>query len=134
MSVSVETPPEVERDRRMEFRVELRNWLPVPITVPTTVRPWYWQLDGVHDADATEPDPDGSLSEAGGSLSFSAFERKEITRIWNGRIRATESAPFLPVDPGTHTLGVEVTATAGPRPSARREFEIVPETGGGSEQ
>ena len=128
VGVDVHTPPTVERDQSMEFRVILRNRSPLPLSIPTKARPWYWALDGVHDADMTEPDPEdpeGIISTEPGTLTFSPFETKEITRVWNGRTRTDADGGLLPLDYGEHELSVEVTTTAGSRLQARRTFSVV---------
>lgn len=128
VSVSVRTPLVIERDQPMEFQVTFRNWLPVPFSIPTKARPWYWQLDGVHDADVTEPDPedpDSVISNERGALTFASFETKVITGIWNGRMRVKADGPLLPVECGEHVLEIEVTTTAGGRMYSSQTFKIV---------
>lgn len=128
VSLSLRVPKQVVQDQPMEFQVVLRNWLPVPLSIPTSGRPWYWELDGVHDADAAEPDPtdpDGIISDSSGELSFSPFETKQITRVWNGRLRTDSQDPFLPLEPGEHVLEAEVTTRGKSRPQASQTFLVV---------
>ncbi|WP_135827374.1 hypothetical protein [Halorussus halobius] len=125
VDVDITAPSEVERDQSVAFDVTLRNRLPVPVELDTGLRPWYWHVDGVHDADRAEPDPDGQLLGESGTLAFGPREAKELSLSWDGRVRADEDGPFLPLDPGEHELGVEVTATNAARPRAVHRFRVV---------
>lgn len=125
IDVRVAAPSKVARDQPVEFTIALRNRLPVPVELDTGLRPWYWHVDGVHDADRAEPDPDGRLLDESGTLAFGALETKEITRTWNGRVRTDEDGPFLPLEPGEHELGVEVTTTNAARPRTIHRFRVV---------
>lgn len=128
VSVDVCTPSTIEQDQPMEFQVTFRNWLPIPLSLQTKARPWYWQLDGIHDADVTEPDPqnpDGVISNNQGKFRLSSFNLKKITRVWNGRIRMESDGPLLPLEPGEHVLEVEVTTTDGRRLHSSQRFRIL---------
>lgn len=125
IGVYIAAPAEVAPDQPMEFTVVFRNRLPIPIQLETRLRPWYWHIDGVHDADESELDPDAHELEQSGTFSFDAFESKEISRTWNGRVRSEEDGPFLPLDRGEHELGVELTATNTGRQRAVHRFQVV---------
>jgi hypothetical protein len=109
----------------MEFTIVFRNRLPVPIQLETRFRPWYWHIDDVHDADVSEPDPEAPELEQTSTFSFDSLESKEISRTWNGRVRAKEDGPFLPLDRGEHELGVKVAATDSELLQTVHRFRVV---------
>jgi hypothetical protein len=128
ISVSIEVPSQIQQDQPTEFRISIRNWLPIPITLHTGARPWYWHIDGIHDADSTEPDPQGALLEDTTAFEFDPFECKRITKVWNGRLRTDENGSYLPVDHGEHVIGVTVTAKTGDNLTASQTFEVIPQS------
>lgn len=123
ISVSITAPTQVPRGSSVQFTIQLRNRLPLPLEIETGLRPWYWQIDGVHDADASEPDPE-ELVDQDGMLSFTPFEIKTIQRSWNGRIRHEPSAPFILPETGKHELCVEIASKRFRNPKATHMFSI----------
>jgi hypothetical protein len=73
-----------ERGEPVEIVVELRNRLPVPVTVETPQRRlWGWTVEGHLEASDEPRYDDGQ----GGTMSFRGRERKRLTRRWDGRIK-----------------------------------------------
>lgn len=128
ISVSIVAPAEAYQGSTVQFAVQFRNRLPLPLEIETGLRPWYWHIDGVHDADASEPDP-AELPDDDGTMYFSPFEIKTIQRSWNGRIRHEPSAPFVLPDRGKHELTVEIITKRFRNPKASHIFSIRQEPG-----
>lgn len=106
VGVSVST----DRDRYapgedVEITVELRNRIPLPITVPTrTRRIWGWAVDGEVGAS----DEATYLDTTRGSIRFRGWERKRFTRTWDGRFKRVganrDPTRWEDASPGTHEV------------------------------
>ncbi|WP_290817748.1 hypothetical protein [Halovivax sp.] len=106
ISVSVTTPStEYDRLTRIPFRVEMRNPLPVPITLATdSPLVWTWSVDGIEEASHV------ALRDPGderGSLTFSRGERKVVSRTWDQTFRVSESE-WEHAEPGEYTIAARV--------------------------
>lgn len=72
------------RGQAVDITVELRNRMPLPMSVETPERRlWGWTVDGHLEASDEPRYSDG----AAGELQFRARERKRFRRRWDGRIK-----------------------------------------------
>jgi len=85
LAVSVRTDRErYERGDAVEITVEIRNRLPLPVTLATPQRRlWGWAVDGYLEASDETRHVDGQA----GALAFRGRERKRFVREWDGRIK-----------------------------------------------
>jgi len=106
VSVSITTPEtEYTLGTRIPFRVQMRNHLPVPVTLRTRSPVlWSWTVDGYPEASHVEQyDP----PDEAGYLHFDQGERKQFSGRWTGHFRVTERE-WEPAEPGEYTLGVGI--------------------------
>lgn len=113
LSVSVTT----DRERYtvgddVAITVELRNRLPVPITVATAGgRLWGWTVDGEIEA-SDEP---RRRSAHHSSIELRGFERRRFERTWDGRFKRTGSPTrWIEADPGEYEIGAYVATRGEP--------------------
>lgn len=113
---------EYARGESVEFTVEIRNRLPVPVSVPTPqLRLWGWELNGELEAS----DEVTYSSDEPGQLALAGGEVKRIPQTWNGRLKRTGAAAngqaewVLP-ERGTHRLSAFVAT----RPEKRDSVEL----------
>lgn len=106
------------------FTVEIRNRLPVPVTVRTpTRRLWGWAVDGELEAS----DEHAYAGDTAGEFSLEGGDVLRIDREWSGRFKRTgrpgdRTEHVLP-DRGVHELSAFV-ATDDPRPRDSVEVEL----------
>lgn len=111
VSIAVSTPKtEYEVGEAIPFQVELKNSLPVPVTIPTdSPLLWSWTVDGYDEAAQTdELDP----PEKPGKLYLDRGERKVFTKEWSQLFKVSERE-WEEADPGEHLLGAYVNASEG---------------------
>jgi hypothetical protein len=106
ISLSITTPQtEYAVGSRIPFRVQMRNRLPLPVTL-TTRSPvlWSWTVDGHPEASHVEQydPPDGP-----GKLHFERDERKQFSGRWTGHFRVTKRE-WEPAQPGEYALGAGI--------------------------
>ena len=124
LDIGVYAPEKVPQGEGCRIKIVFQNRLPIPLRLTTGFRPWYWAIDGVHDADAAEPDPDGELLTEENQLYFGSLEQRTISRYWSGRVRNTPEGKHQYLEMGQHSLTVEITAREGQRPSDTHTFDI----------
>lgn len=102
LSVTVSTPKRAyEPGETVPFVVELRNALPIPVSVSTpSPLLWTWHVDG-HTEASHLPQP---LPDDGRTFDFGRGERKRFSRRWEQSFRVSESE-WEPADPGEYTIG-----------------------------
>lgn len=85
LGISVSTDRErYARGETVEIVIELRNRLPVPVSIVTPAqRLWGWTVDGYLEAS----DESRYDVPAAGTLEFRGWERKRFVRRWDGRIK-----------------------------------------------
>ncbi|WP_418282144.1 hypothetical protein [Halorubrum sp. DTA98] len=109
LSVDVSSPDRVyEVGSAIPFRVELRNALPIPVTV-TTRSPilWTWDVDGHREASRVP----GGLPDGTGSFTFDRGERKLFDRSWHGSFQVSASE-WERATPGEYTIGAGLAVDA----------------------
>jgi hypothetical protein len=103
VSVDVSTPrDEYPADGTVPFTVEMKNALPVPITI-TARSPvlWNWTVDGLPEASRIDPH-DAPDEQAG--FEFDRGERKTFRKRWDGRFRVAQRE-WEPAGPGEYAVG-----------------------------
>lgn len=121
VTVSVSTDRQrYERGDAVELTANFKNWLPVPVEIPTPKqRPWGWDVNGELEAS----DERVHTRENPSAFRFSGGERKQVEFVWNGRFERTEGvhewvtpAPgeyeitvFVATHPRTHRLSDSTT-------------------------
>ena len=126
VTLSVSLPRrEFALDEPVPFTVEIRNRLPVPVTVPTPQpRLWGWAVDDQVEA----TDEPTFASDRPGGLELGGREAKRISRTWDGRFERSDGGPdgrsewVLP-ERGRHELSAFV-ATDPPCASDSVTFEL----------
>lgn len=85
LTVRIETDrPRYATGEPIEITVEVRNRLPVPVTIETpTRRLWGWSVNGYLEASDELRYRDGGR----GNFEFRGRERKRFQRIWDGRVK-----------------------------------------------
>lgn len=85
LAVRVRTDRErYDRGDPVEITIEIRNRLPLPVTLATPRRRlWGWAVDGYLEAS----DETRFVDDQAGSLEFRGRERKRFVREWDGRIK-----------------------------------------------
>ncbi|MFC6824095.1 hypothetical protein [Halopelagius fulvigenes] len=125
LSVTVETDREVYAPGDpVELTVVIENSLPLPVAVETeTRRLWGWTVDGELEAS----DERVYLSDAAGTLSFRAKERKVLTHTWDGRFKRVggegEPTRWVEAEPGVHEIGAFVDVPEKPEDSVEIRIE-----------
>lgn len=126
LTISVETDRDTYAvDERVQFRVTVRNRLPLPVAIETPDRRlWGWTVDGELEA-SDEPRFDDPARETPGTLTLRGGQQLVVSRTWHGRfrrVRTHEPTRWVPADPGRHELGVFLAYEGGPR--ATTTFEV----------
>ena len=126
IAVAVETDRDrYERGEPVEFTVDFKNRLPLPVEIPTPQqRRWGWTIDG--ELEAT--DERRYTRSRPSAFRFRGGERKQITVTWNGRFERTGGARHESVlpSPGEYELEVFVATHEGRyRPSDSTTITIV---------
>lgn len=106
------------------FTVEIRNRLPVPVTVRTpTRRLWGWAVDG----ELAASDEHTYAGDTAGEFSLEGGDVLRIEREWSGRLKRTgrpgERTEHVLPDRGVHELSAFV-ATSDPQPRSSVEIEL----------
>lgn len=119
LSVDLTTPrAEYERGEGVPFTVDIRNTLPVPVTVETvSPRLWTWSLDGHDEASHVQP----STPAEPRTFTFTRGERKRFRRRWSGLFRVSDSEWEHPAS-GRYTLRASLNV------SRAGERDLVAET------
>lgn len=125
VSVSVSVPRrEFSVGEPVPFTVEIRNRLPVPVTVRTpTRRLWGWEVDG----ELAASDESTYAGENAGQFALEGGDALRIEREWSGRFKRTggrgERTEHVLPDRGVHELAAFV-ATSDPQPRSSVEIEL----------
>lgn len=84
LDVDLRAPGQVTVGESTEFLFQVRNRLPVPVslTLPTS-RLWGWTVDGVDEADARGYQP----PESPRTVTFKRRERRTFSDTWDGTVR-----------------------------------------------
>lgn len=118
VAVSIETDRDTyAAGEPVEFAVEFRNRLPVPVSVTTpTRRLWGWTVDGLLAAS----DERRYLSDRRAIIDFRGGERKRITRRWDGLFKRTDGQTrWVEPDPGEYELAAFLALDRETRPEDR---------------
>jgi len=109
ISVSVTSPAEAYAvGDPVPFTVEMKNALPVPISVPTrSPRLWSWAVDGYPEGSHVPETP----SRDTGVLEFDRGEWKAFGRTWHGLFQV-EGAEWVAPDPGEYTISAAINVEA----------------------
>lgn len=110
LSVEVPTGP-FTRGEPVPFRVQVRNRLPIPVSVRTASPVlWTWSIDGHEEASMvplrSPPDEEGRFRVARG-------DRVIFERSWNGHLRVNDRE-WVPAELGEHTLAARINTVGGP--------------------
>lgn len=110
------------RDEQVDIAIELRNRLPVPVTVATPQRRlWGWSVDGYLEASDERRYDDGEP----GQFEFRARERKRFLRRWDGRIKHEQAGSPTRWEQATGELEIAAfVAVAGDRPTDTTTIRI----------
>lgn len=112
IAVSVDAPSEpFAPGERIPFTVELRNRLPIPITLPVASPvPWTWAVDGEPSAGRNRA---ARAPEEPKGFAFDRGERKRFERRWSGRFKVGPRE-WEQAAPGEHTISVAVNTEGDP--------------------
>lgn len=125
IAVSVSVPDrEFSIGDPVPFTVEIRNRLPVPVTVRTPSRRlWGWEVDG----DLGASDEPTYAGDTPGEFSLEGSDYLRIEREWSGRLKRTgrggKRTEYVLPDPGVHEIAAFV-ATKDPQPRGSVEIEL----------
>lgn len=106
------------------FTVEIKNRLPVPVTVRTpTRRLWGWEVDG----DLGASDESRYAGDTPSQFALEGGDHLVIDREWSGRFKRTgrdgERTEYVLPKPGVHEISAFV-ATKDPQPRGSVEIEL----------
>ncbi|WP_138006688.1 hypothetical protein [Halalkalirubrum salinum] len=105
VTIEVSTPRSTyTKGQAVPFHVQIRNRLPIPITIETK-HPvlWTWSVDGHRDASRLD-DP---LPARPGQFTFDRGETKRFTRRWTQTFRVS-STTWEEASPGIYTIRAAV--------------------------
>lgn len=96
---------EYKQGTKIPFRVEMKNVLPIPVTLKTTSNlPWNWAINGATEAiqmDQNRP------ADQEGTFEFDRGERKKFTKSWDQMFQITERE-WEEAPPGTYTISAAI--------------------------
>lgn len=105
VSIKITTSRErYDQGTKIPFRVEIKNTLPVPVTLKTTSTiPWYWAIDG--KPEAIKMDQDRATGES--TFVFDRGERKKFTKYWDQMFQIAERE-WEEASAGTYTISAAI--------------------------
>ena len=106
ISLELSTPKSTfDVDEPIPFRVEMRNRLPIPITLRTQspVR-WSWYVDDLEEASHV---PLRDPPDTTGALQFDRGERRRFEKSWSQLFR-TSKREWEPASPGEYTISASI--------------------------
>ena len=125
ITVSVSVPDrEFAVGDPVPFTVEIKNRLPVPVTVRTpTRRLWGWEVDG----DLGASDEPTYAGDTPSQFALEGGDHLVIEREWSGRFKRTgrdgERTEYVLPERGVHEIAAFV-ATKDPQPRGSVEIEL----------
>jgi hypothetical protein len=125
IAVSVSVPDrEFSVGDPVPFTVEIKNRLPVPVTVRTpTRRLWGWKVDGELGAS----DESTYAGDTASQFALEGSDHLRIEREWSGRFKRTgrdgDRTEYVLAEPGVHEITAFV-ATKEPQPQGSVEVEL----------